>query len=172
MTTDRAPRAHAGIVGDDGRSTGGPGPDVMAAGTLEDDHVLTIDGDDIGKVTHIMLDVRAGRIAYAVVSSGGFLGIGDKLLAIPWNALTLDTDSKCFQLAMPAERVKNAPGFDKDHWPSMADRSWASSVHQFYGREPYWSGYGGYGGVGSDALGTGDLGPGSSDAPEAGGVKL
>lgn len=162
----------ARIVGKGSETAEGPGPEVMAADTLEGNKVISSDGEDVGKVKDIMLDVSSGRIAYAVMSSGGFLGIGDKLLAIPWNALTLDTDSKCFQLAMPAERVKNAPGFDKDHWPSMADRSWASSVHQFYGREPYWSGYGGYGGVGSDALGTGDLGPGSSDAPEAGGVKL
>ena len=66
-----------------------------------------------------MLDVRRGRVAYAVLSSGGFLGIGDKLLAIPWSALTLDTDSKCFRLAATAEQVRNSPGFDKDSWPSM-----------------------------------------------------
>ncbi|AOJ15829.1 PRC-barrel domain-containing protein [Burkholderia vietnamiensis] len=138
MTTDRAPRAHAGIVGDDGRSTCGPGPDVMAAGTLEDDRVLTIDGDDIGKVTHIMLDVRAGRIAYAVVSSGGFLGIGDKLLALPWNVLTLDAERRCFVLPVPTERVREAPGFDKDRWPAMADPAWAEALHAYYGASPYW----------------------------------
>ncbi|XVK00149.1 PRC-barrel domain-containing protein (plasmid) [Burkholderia vietnamiensis] len=138
MTTDRAPRAHAGIVGDDGRSTGGPGPDVMAAGTLEDDRVLTIDGDDIGKVTHIMLDVRAGRIAYAVMSSGGFLGIGDKLLALPWNVLTLDAARRCFVLPVPTERVREAPGFDKDRWPAMADPAWAEALHAYYGASPYW----------------------------------
>ncbi len=62
MTTDRASRTRARIVGDGSRSAGGPGPDVMVAGTLEDHHVLTMDGDDIGKVTNIMLDVRSGRI--------------------------------------------------------------------------------------------------------------
>ncbi|HDR9251359.1 PRC-barrel domain-containing protein [Burkholderia vietnamiensis] len=140
MTTDRAPRAHAGIVGDDGHSTGGPGPgpDVMAAGTLQDDRVLTIDGDDIGKVTHIMLDVRAGRIAYAVVSSGGFLGIGDKLLALPWNVLTLGAERRCFVLPVPTERVREAPGFDKDRWPAMADPAWAEALHAYYGASPYW----------------------------------
>jgi hypothetical protein len=86
----------------------------MAAATLDGDKVLSSEGDDIGKIKDIMLDVRSGRIAYAVLSSGGFLGIGDMLLAIPWHALTLDTERKCFQLAMSSERVKNAPGFDKD----------------------------------------------------------
>jgi sporulation protein YlmC with PRC-barrel domain len=153
----------AKIVGKESRSATGPGPDVMAAATLDGNKVLSSDGDDVGKVKDIMLDVRSGRIAYAVLSSGGFLGIGDKLLAIPWHAPTLDTERKCFQLAMSSERVKNAPGFDKDHWPSMADQTWATSVHQYYGSEPYW---------GRDDLGVGSIPPGSSDAPETGGVKL
>jgi sporulation protein YlmC with PRC-barrel domain len=139
----------------------GPGPYVMGASTLDGDQVVSVEGDEVGKIKDIMLDVQSGRIAYAVMSSGGRLGIGDKLLAIPWDALTLDAVHKCFVLALPAERVKNAPGFDKRHWPSMADRSWATAVHEYYGREPYWS---------LDAA----L-PGAStrrDPPEAGGVKL
>ncbi|WP_269501396.1 PRC-barrel domain-containing protein [Burkholderia sp. IMCC1007] len=138
MTTDRASRAPARIVGNGGHSAGGPGPDVMAAGTLKDDHVLTMDGDDIGKVTHIMLDVRSGRIAYAVVSSGGFLGIGDKLLAVPWNVLTLDTERRCFVLPLPTERVREAPGFDQGNWPTMADPVWGEALHAYYGSAPYW----------------------------------
>ena len=125
--------AGAKIVGKGSQTAAGPGPDVMAAATLDGNKVLSSDGDDVGKVKDIMLDVRSGRIAYAVLSSGGFLGIGDKLLAIPWHALTLDTERKCFQLAMSSERIKNAPGVDKDHWPSMADQTWATSVHQYYG---------------------------------------
>src|SRR6202012_3432637 len=100
----------ANIVGKGSATAEGPGPDVMAAATLDGNKVLSSDGDDVGKVKDIMLDVRSGRIAYAVLSSGGFLGIGDKLLAIPWHALTLDTERKCFQLAMSSERIKNAPG--------------------------------------------------------------
>ena len=159
----------ARIVGKDRTSAEGPGPDVMAAATLDGDKVISSDGEDIGKVKDIMLDVGSGRIAYAVLSTGGFLGIGDKLLAIPWHALTLDTQQKCFVLNMTAERVKNAPGFDKDHWPSMADQTWATSVHQYYGSEPYW-GRDRY--DRRDDLGVGAIAPGSSDAPEAGGVKL
>jgi hypothetical protein len=52
--------------------------------------------------------------------------------------LTLDTDNKCFRIAATTEQVRNAPGFDKDGWPSMADRSWADSIHRYYGRPPYW----------------------------------
>jgi sporulation protein YlmC with PRC-barrel domain len=86
----------------------GSGPDVMAAATLDGDKVITSDGEDVGKISDIMLDVRGGRTVYAVLSSGGFLGMGNTLYAIPWSALTLDTAEKCFRLDITAERIKNA----------------------------------------------------------------
>ncbi|RQU81610.1 PRC-barrel domain containing protein [Burkholderia cenocepacia] len=139
MTTDKPARDAARIVGANPRTAaGGPGPDVMAVRTLEGDRVLTMDGDDIGKIAHIMLDVRTGRIAYAVVSSGGLLGIGDKLLAVPWNALVLDAGRECFVLPVDTGRVREAPGFDKSRWPTMADPEWAEALHAYYGRSPYW----------------------------------
>lgn len=118
---------------------GGPGPRIMAADTLEGDKVKNRAGDDLGTIEHIMLDVPNGRIAYAVMSFGGFLGMGDKLFAIPWNALELDTEDHAFVLDVDEERLKEAPGFDKDHWPSMADERWATNLHQYYSATPYWS---------------------------------
>jgi sporulation protein YlmC with PRC-barrel domain len=128
----------ASIVGTDRRSADGPGPEVMDAGTLIGDSVVNDAGDNLGKIEAIMLDVTSGRIAYAVLSFGGFLGMGDKLFAIPWSALTLDTDQKCFILAVAKERLETAPGFDKDHWPAMADTTWAVELHTYYGATPYW----------------------------------
>jgi sporulation protein YlmC with PRC-barrel domain len=126
----------AGIVG---MGVGdGPGPDVMAAATLDGNKVVTADGEHVGKISDIMLDVRSGRIAYAVLSEGGFLGMGTTLHAIPWGALTLNVDEKLFLVNLMAEEIKNAPGFDKDHWPSMADPTWGASVHQYYHQDPYW----------------------------------
>lgn len=81
---------------------------------------------------------KSGRIAYAVLSFGGFLGMGNKLFAIPWSALTLDADEKRFILNVAKERLDNAPGFDQDHWPSMADASWARQLHEYYDVRPYW----------------------------------
>ena len=65
--------------------------------------------------------------------------MGSTLHAIPWSALTLDTDEKCFFVDITAEQIRNEPGFDKDHWPSMADAQWGATVHQYYNRDPYWS---------------------------------
>lgn len=86
-----------------------------------------------------MIDVQRGSVAYAVMSCGGFLGLGDKLFAIPWSALTLDADRHCFVLDADKERFEKAPGFDKDRWPAMADGDWASRVHEYYGVRPYWN---------------------------------
>jgi sporulation protein YlmC with PRC-barrel domain len=116
----------------------GPGPEVMAASTLEGDAVVNAEGEDLGTIEEIMIDVPHGRIAYAVLSFGGFMGMGDKLFAIPWSALTLDAERKCFVLDTDKDRLEQAPGFDKDHWPSMADPTWASKIHSYYGSRPYW----------------------------------
>ncbi|WP_019140405.1 PRC-barrel domain-containing protein [Noviherbaspirillum massiliense] len=111
----------------------GPGPEVMAASTLRGDKVVNLQGEALGEIEEIMLDVPSGTIAYAVLSFGGVMGIGNKLFAIPWEALTLDADRKCFVLDIDRERLKNAPGFDKDHWPSMADPDWEAQVQAYYG---------------------------------------
>lgn len=119
--------------------TAGPGPRVMSASTLEGDEIVNRQGEKLGTLEEIMLDVSSGRIAYAVLSTGGFLGMGDKLFAVPWQALTLDTDNECFILDVDKDRLQNAPGFDKNHWPAMADQRWASELHTYYGTRPYWS---------------------------------
>ncbi len=119
-------------------NTSGPGPRLMTASTLEGDKVVNRQGEDLGEIDEIMLDVPRGRIAYAVMSSGGFLGMGEKLFAIPWSALTLDTDNKCFVLDVDKQRLKDAPGFDKDNWPSMADTEFDTRVHSYYGTRQYW----------------------------------
>jgi hypothetical protein len=111
----------------------------MAASTLGGTQLISSDGAEVGKISNIMLDVRSGRIAYAVLSEGGFLGMGTNLHAIPWNALTLDTDGECFHVSIAAQRIKDDPGFDKDHWPSMADASWGTTVHRYYNLAPYWA---------------------------------
>lgn len=120
------------------QSAEGPGPYLMLAETLTGNDVVNRADEDLGEIDGIMLDVQRGRVAYAVLSVGGFLGIGDHLFAIPWGALTLDTDNKRFILDVDKERLENAPGFDKDHWPSMADTTVATQLHEYYGVRPYW----------------------------------
>lgn len=113
-------------------------PEVLSASTLIGDEVRNAMGEKLGKLEEIMLDLDEGRVAYAVLSFGGFLGVGDKLFAIPWEALAVDTENEEIVLDVPKERLENAPGFDKDNWPQTTDRQWLSEVHSYYGYDPYW----------------------------------
>lgn len=105
---------------------------VLSASTLASDDVYNLRGDKLGSVKEIMLDIGSGKVAYVVMSFGGFLSLGEKLFAVPWSALRVNTEDKCFVFDVDEERLKNAPGFDKDHWPNMADISWAKSIHSYY----------------------------------------
>jgi sporulation protein YlmC with PRC-barrel domain len=111
---------------------------VMSASTLTGENVVNAAGEDLGKIQDIMLDTPTGRVAYAVLSFGGFLGMGDKLFAIPWDQLSLDEENKRFVLNVNRAKLENAPGFDKDNWPDMADPSWGSRIYSYYGSHPYW----------------------------------
>jgi len=122
-------------AGPDGRH--GPGPDVMGAATLVGNDVYNLDNQDVGEIKEIMLDMRSGAVGYAVLSFGGFLGMGKKLFAVPWDALKLDTENKRFTLHVTKGRLEQAPGFDRGHWPNMADKSWAKGIRSYYGIRPY-----------------------------------
>jgi sporulation protein YlmC with PRC-barrel domain len=112
---------------------------VLAADTLTGNTVVNDKQEDLGKIEHLMIDLENGRIAYAVLSFGGFLGMGDKLFAIPWSALTVDKVEKRFILNVDKEVLKRASGFDKDNWPNMSDRKWGAEVYTYYGAKPYWN---------------------------------
>lgn len=128
-TTDTSVMQTADIVD-------GPGPAFMSASTLIGDGVYNLQDENLGDVKEIMLDMRTGKVAYAVLSFGGFLGMGEKLFAVPWAALTLDTENRRFTLDVNKERLESAPGFDKDSWPDMADPVWANGIHSYYGTAP------------------------------------
>jgi sporulation protein YlmC with PRC-barrel domain len=113
-------------------------PRVLSASTLKGDRVRNAAGENLGSINEIMLDVASGRVAYAVLSFGGFLGIGDKLFAVPWQALRIDEGEHEFVLDVSRETLENAPGFDKDNWPDMADADFGTEIHQHYGKTPYW----------------------------------
>lgn len=114
----------------------GPGPYLMGANTLIGNDVCNHKDEDLGDIKEIMLDMRSGKVAYAVLSFGGIFGLGEKLFAVPWAALTLDTENKRFVLKVEKATLKDAPGFDKNSWPNMADADWTRKIHSYYGIEP------------------------------------
>jgi sporulation protein YlmC with PRC-barrel domain len=115
----------------------GPGPHLMGADTLIGDDVYNHKEEKLGDIKEIMLDMRNGRIGYAVLSYGGVFSIGEKLFAVPWTALRLDTTNKRFILNVDKQRLKSAPGFDKDNWPDMTDQTWSNQIHSYYESPSY-----------------------------------
>lgn len=107
-------------------------PSVMSAESLIGNEVYNHQDEDLGDIKDIMLDINNGNVSYAVLSFGTFLGMGEKLFAVPWQALTLDTENKRFVLDANKEKLVDAPGFDKDNWPDMADQTWENDIHKFY----------------------------------------
>jgi sporulation protein YlmC with PRC-barrel domain len=113
-------------------------PKVLSSSTISSDHVKNSAGEDLGKIEDLMIDVNSGRVAYAVLSFGGVLKVGNKLFAIPWQALRLDAVNKQFILDVDKSVLERAPGFDKDNWPDMADPTFGTTVYRHYGYKPYW----------------------------------
>jgi sporulation protein YlmC with PRC-barrel domain len=101
-------------------------------------NVRNAQGEKLGDIKDLMIDLgRHPRVRYAALDFGGFLGIGDKLFAVPWQAFKLrhdakDNDRAFLELDATKESLKNAPGFDKNNWPNFADNRWADEVHKHY----------------------------------------
>ena len=113
-------------------------PQGLSAGTLCGDAVVNPTGESLGRIEELMIDLDRGKVAYAVLSFGGFLGIGSKLFAVPFEALELDAENQRFVLDTPREKLEQAPGFDKDQWPDFADPSFGREVYGYYGVSTYW----------------------------------
>jgi sporulation protein YlmC with PRC-barrel domain len=112
---------------------------VVPAKTIIGSDVVNPNWESLGKIEDLVLDASAGRIAYAVLSFGGFLGMGDKYFAIPWNAFkfNLPPESRIV-LNVDKKLLETAPGFDKDNWPDVANSDWGKSIYKHYGFTPYW----------------------------------
>ncbi|MEO6423044.1 MAG: PRC-barrel domain-containing protein [Candidatus Nitrotoga sp.] len=101
---------------------------LMSASSLIGDDVYNLADEDLGDIKEIMLDMKTGKISYAVLSYGGILGMGDKYFAVPWGALKLDTENKRFILDVAKDKFENSPGFDKDNWPERPDPAWINVI--------------------------------------------
>jgi len=113
---------------------------LMKGSTFIGADVENPQGQNLGDIKDIVIDRASGRIAYAVVSFGGFLGMGEKLFAVPWGAFAQPrADKDKLVLDVDKERLKNAPGFDQNNWPQMASREWVTSLYSYYNVPPYWT---------------------------------
>ena len=114
---------------------------VVSASKIIGEAVINRKNEDLGKIHELVIDAKEGRLAYAVLSFGGFMGMGNKLFALPWKAFEFATTENKLILNVDKEKLKAAPGFDKDSkWPDFADRTWGKGIYDYYGFDPYWQG--------------------------------
>ena len=95
-------------------------------------------GRFLGEIAELVIDITSGRVAYALLAVGGFLGMNRKLMPIPWSTVTVDRVYQRCIINIGLERLIDAPSLDGDLLPRMADPSWATSVHDYFGCKPYW----------------------------------
>ncbi len=93
--------------------------------------VKNLEGKDLGQIEELVI-ATTGEVAYAVLSFGGFLGLGDKLFAVPWTSLAHSPDGDHLTLDIQPKKLEKAPGFNKNHWPDMDDEKWKLVILEFY----------------------------------------
>src|SRR5665647_3384377 len=108
----------------------------LTASTIKGEKVINKDGEHLGKIEDLMIDLENSRVVYAILSFGGFLGIGDKHFAIPLEALSHRPNERDFTLDVSKDVLEKAEGFDKDNIPS--NREAIASIYTHYGYKPYW----------------------------------
>ncbi len=113
-------------------------PNLLSMSTLSGNKVISPREEDLGKIEDFIIDIKPGQVAYAILSFGGILGLGNRLFAIPWNAMELNTDKHAFVLNVEKDVLKSAPGFDRESWPDMSSRDWGERIYAYYGQKPYW----------------------------------
>ena len=112
---------------------------VISASKVTGTSVYNTDGDLLGEINDVMLDKRSGKIAYAVMSFGGFLGIGERYHPLPWATLKYDTRQGGYVVGLTLEQLQGAPTFGADERPAWGDRAYETSIHDYYKTAPYWA---------------------------------
>jgi sporulation protein YlmC with PRC-barrel domain len=117
------------------RATAHPDHQCISSEDIHGTEVYGADGKNIGEIDHLIIDKVSGRVAYAVLSFGGFVGLGHSHYPIPWGALTYDTSLGGFRTNITEQQLKDAPEFSDDSWQ---DRDWETRTHRYYGTPTYW----------------------------------
>ena len=110
----------------------------LLASDLKGNRVVNKNAEDLGTLEDYMIDLQNGRIAYAVLSFGGWFGMGNKLFPIPWSALTMQLYDNNMRIILNVDKevLQKAQGFDKSQLPLSYDE--LASVYTYYGYKPYW----------------------------------
>jgi sporulation protein YlmC with PRC-barrel domain len=114
------------------------GKPLIESDRVEGTTVYDPRGNDIGSIKRLMIDKLSGRVAYAVMSFGGFLGIGEDEYAIPWSKLTYDSSLGGYRTDITEDQLKGAPAFSRDRQYDWSDREREQELHDYYRSQYYW----------------------------------
>jgi hypothetical protein len=114
---------------------------LIASDRVEGTAVRRPNGDKIGHIERLMIDKITGKVSYAILSFGGFLGMGASLLPLPWTRLKYNREVEAYQLDISDDELKRAPSFLADKDFDWGDRTQEEELHRYYGVPPYWGGF-------------------------------
>jgi sporulation protein YlmC with PRC-barrel domain len=111
---------------------------LISADKVEGTNVMNPAGEKLGSIEDVMIDKRSGKVAYAVMSFGGFLGIGDRHHPLPWSMLKYDTNLKGYVINLDKRTLESAPTYASDERVDLADKEYGRKLHDYYHVPPYW----------------------------------
>ena len=111
---------------------------LISSDKVEGTAVYDRGGEKLGSIHSVMIDKISGKVAYAVMSFGGFLGMGDSYHPLPWHVLTYDTGQGGYVVDLDRNKLEGAPTYATSETPNWSDRRWGQQVHDYYGSRPYW----------------------------------
>ena len=111
---------------------------LIASDKVEGTSVRRSNGDKVGTIERVMIDKRGGKVAYAVMSFGGFLGIGDDYRALPWSVLRYNENLDAYELNITDQQLRGAPALASGWDTGTIDRGWERNIHDYYRASPYW----------------------------------
>ena len=111
---------------------------LVGSDSIEGTAVRRSDGNRVGTIERLMIDRTSGRVAYAVMSFGGVLGLGEEYMTLPWTSLKYSPDLDAFALDVSDDQLRDAPRRTSRGDDPAVDRAWEEEVHRYYNATPYW----------------------------------
>ena len=111
---------------------------LIGSDKVEGTPVRRSDGEKIGTIERVMIEKRSGKVAYAVMSFGGFMGLGEEYYTLPWSVLKYNTALDAYELNLTEDQLRGAPRRTAEGHDASFDRDWEEHVHRYYNATPYW----------------------------------
>lgn len=111
---------------------------LIPADKVEGTAVYNLSGEKLGSINNVMIDKITGKVAYADMSFGGFLGVGDRHHPLPWSVLNYDAKKEGYVVNLDKDQLKDAPAYSEGDRLNWEDEAWGRKVHDYYGVPPFW----------------------------------